>query len=38
MTQQGLKEAIAEIAELPLEQRYLWRILPGIEMGIRRLR
>jgi hypothetical protein len=38
MTHQGLKEAVAEIAELPLEQRYLWRVLSALKMGIRRLR
>jgi hypothetical protein len=33
MTQQGLKEAVAEIAQLPLEQRYLWRILSALKWG-----
>jgi hypothetical protein len=33
ITQKGLKEAVAEIAELPLEQRYLWRVLSALKWG-----
>src|SRR4051812_5744190 len=33
MTQQGLKEAVAEIGQLPLEQRYLWRVLSALKWG-----
>jgi hypothetical protein len=31
MTHQGLREAMAEIADLPLEQRYLWRVLSALK-------
>jgi hypothetical protein len=30
---QGLEEAVAEIGHLPLEQRYVWRILPALKWG-----
>jgi hypothetical protein len=33
ITQQGLKEAVAEIGRLPLEQRYLWRVLSALKWG-----
>ncbi len=33
MTRQGLKEAVAEIGDLPLEQRYLWRVLSALKWG-----
>jgi hypothetical protein len=33
LTKKGLKEAIAEIAQLPLEQRYLWRVLSALKWG-----
>ena len=33
ITQQGIREAIAEIAGLPLEQRYLWRVLSALKWG-----
>src|ERR1017187_9555502 len=32
-THQGLREAVAEIAQLPLEQRYLWRVLSALKWG-----
>jgi hypothetical protein len=33
LTNQGLKEAVAEIAHLPLEQRYVWRVLSALKWG-----
>jgi hypothetical protein len=33
MTQQGLKEAVAETGRLPLEQHYLWRVLSALKWG-----
>jgi hypothetical protein len=33
MSKQGLKEAVAEIGQLPLEQRYLWRVLSALKWG-----
>lgn len=33
MTHQGLNEAVSEIADLPLEQRYLWRVLSALKWG-----
>jgi len=33
MTHQGLREAVAEIAQLPLEERYLWRVLSALKWG-----
>jgi len=33
MTRQGLKEAVSEIGDLPLEQRYLWRVLSALKWG-----
>jgi hypothetical protein len=31
LTNQGLKEAVAEIGNLPLEQRYVWRVLSALK-------
>lgn len=31
LTNQGLKEAVAEIGQLPLEERYLWRVLSALK-------
>ncbi|MGA3240148.1 MAG: hypothetical protein ABSG03_28060 [Bryobacteraceae bacterium] len=33
ITHQGIEEAVAEIAGLPLEQRYLWRVLSALKWG-----
>jgi hypothetical protein len=33
VTQEGIREAIAEIAGLPLEERYLWRVLSALKWG-----
>ena len=33
ITQKGLKEAVAEIGQLPLEERYLWRVLSALKWG-----
>jgi hypothetical protein len=33
VTHQGIKEAIAEIARLPLEQRCLWQVLSALKWG-----
>jgi hypothetical protein len=33
ISRHGLKEAVEEIAQLPLEQRYIWRILSALEWG-----
>jgi hypothetical protein len=33
VTQKGLKEAVAEIGQLPLEERYLWRVLSALKWG-----
>jgi hypothetical protein len=33
ITHEGIREAIAEIAGLPLEQRYLWRVLSALKWG-----
>jgi len=33
ITHEGIGEAIAEIAGLPLEQRYLWRVLSALKWG-----
>ena len=33
LSKQGLKEAVEEIAQLPLEQRYIWRILSALKWG-----
>jgi hypothetical protein len=33
VTKQGLKEAVSEIAALPLEQRYTWRVLSALKWG-----
>src|ERR1039457_5563991 len=30
-TSQGLKEAVAVIGQLPLEERYLWRVLSALK-------
>jgi hypothetical protein len=31
LTNQGLKEAVAVIGQLPLEERYLWRVLSALK-------
>jgi hypothetical protein len=31
LQQQGLREAVAAIGDLPLEQRYLWRVLSALK-------
>jgi hypothetical protein len=31
LTKRGLKEAIGEVAELPLEERYIWRVLSALK-------
>lgn len=31
--QQGLKDAVAEIADMPLEKRYTWRVLSALKWG-----
>jgi hypothetical protein len=31
LTNQGLKEAVAIIGQLPLEERYLWRVLSALK-------
>ena len=33
VTHQGIQEAVAEIADLPLEERYLWRVLSALKWG-----
>jgi hypothetical protein len=33
MTHEGIRQAITEIAGLPLEQRYLWRVLSALKWG-----
>jgi hypothetical protein len=33
LSQEGIREAIAEIAGLPLEERYLWRVLSALKWG-----
>ncbi len=33
VNEEGIREAIAEIAALPLEQRYLWRVLSALKWG-----
>ena len=33
ITKKGLKEAVARIGDLPLERRYLWRILSALKWG-----
>ena len=33
ITREGIAEAIAEIAGLPLEERYLWRVLSALKWG-----
>ena len=33
ITHEGIREAIAEIATLPLEERYLWRVLSALKWG-----
>ena len=33
LTNQGFKEAVAEIGHLPLEQRYVWRVLSALKWG-----
>jgi hypothetical protein len=33
LTKQGLKEAVNEISRLPLEQRYVWRVLSALKWG-----
>jgi hypothetical protein len=33
VSQDGIREAIAEIAALPLEERYLWRVLSALKWG-----
>jgi len=33
ITREGIGEAIAEIAGLPLEERYLWRVLSALKWG-----
>ncbi len=33
ITHQGLKGAVDEIGDLPLEQRYLWRVLSALKWG-----
>ncbi len=33
MAKEGLQEAVREIAELPLEQRYVWRVLSALKWG-----
>jgi hypothetical protein len=33
LSQQGLKEAVTAIGDLPLEQRYLWRVLSALKWG-----
>lgn len=33
ITREGIREAIAEIAGLPLEERYLWRVLSALKWG-----
>ena len=33
LTNQGFKEAVAEIRHLPLEQRYVWRVLSALKWG-----
>jgi hypothetical protein len=33
LKQQGLKEAVIEIGDLPLEQRYVWRVLSALKWG-----
>ena len=33
ISHEGIREAIAEIAGLPLEQRYLWRVLSALKWG-----
>jgi len=37
MTHQDLREAVAEIARLPLEERYLWRVLSALKWGFAEL-
>ena len=33
LTNQGLKEAVEEISRLPLEERYVWRVLSALKWG-----